>query len=728
MNWWRFSILFLFIPFFATGQTKSVARVWNEVLLEGIRSDFARPTIHARNLFHISAAIYDAWAVYDESASTYFLGKDVHGYSIILEDFTFDKNEKEELQKEAICYAAFGLMKHRFAESPGVDHIYSIIDNLMDSLGYDKTFTDQDYTTGSAAALGNYIAYQVKLYGYQDGANERGNYINLYYEPVNDPLDLSFSSEPNHLRYPNRWQPLKFETFIDQSGHVIDGRVIDFLSPEWGDVDVFALSEEMHTELERDGDTYQLYYNPGSPPLIDSLNNLALEDPYKWGFSLVSIWSSHLGTEDGVIWDISPASIGNLNINDLPTDRDGYSQFYNLLEGGDKSMGYDLNPFTNLPYEEQLVKRGDYARVLAEFWADGPDSETPPGHWFVILNTVMDDPDFNTKWKGVKEISELEFDVKAYFTLGGAMHDAAVSSWALKGYYDYVRPVSAIRFLATRGQSSSKSLPNYDSLGIPLVDGLIALIESGDPLAGPNDEFVNEIKLYTWRGHGYIENPEDDLAGVGWIRAIDWWPYQRPSFVTPPFAGYVSGHSTYSRAAAEVLTAITGSEYFPGGVGEFVANKNEFLVFEEGPSEDVVLQWAKYFDASDQCSLSRIWGGIHPPCDDIPGRLMGHQIGLDAVEYASLYFGDYVLAVQEENMPTITFYPNPTTDYIFLEGNIPDEIKTISLYSMGGANIRLKDYVRTDQNQIQIDLKSIQKGIYFLFLNNRMQCKVIVID
>jgi len=74
-----------------------------------------------------------------------------------------------------------------------------------------------------------------------------------------------------------------------------------------------------------------------------------------------------------------------------------------------------------------------------------------------------------------------------------------------------------------------------------------------------------------------------------------------------------SGHSTFSRAAAEVLTLLTGDAYFPGGLGEFTARKNEFLVFEEGPSVDITLQWATYRDASDQSSLSRIWGGIHPP-------------------------------------------------------------------------------------------------------------------
>ena len=46
-------------------------------------------------------------------------------------------------------------------------------------------------------------------------------------------------------------------------------------------------------------------------------------------------------------------------------------------------------------------------------------------------------------------------------------------------------------------------------------------------------------------------------------------------------------------------------------------------MFEDGPSVDLTLQWATYRDAADQCSLSRIWGGIHPPADDIPGRLIG---------------------------------------------------------------------------------------------------------
>ncbi|MYA23946.1 MAG: hypothetical protein F4Z30_14725, partial [Gemmatimonadetes bacterium] len=87
------------------------------------------------------------------------------------------------------------------------------------------------------------------------------------------------------------------------------------------------------------------------------------------------------------------------------------------------------------------------------------------------------------------------------------------------------------------------------------------------------------------------------------------------------------------------MTLLTGDPFFPGGLGEFRAERNRFLAFEEGPSIDVVLQWATYRDAADQTSLSRIWGGIHPPADDIPGRAIGARIGVDAFALAEAHFG-----------------------------------------------------------------------------------------
>ena len=284
-----------------------------------------------------------------------------------------------------------------------------------------------------------------------------------------------------------------------------------------------------------------------------------------------------------------------------------------------------------------MVPRGDYARVLAEFWADGPDSETPPGHWFRIYNEkVGSHPSLSRRVGGTgKPLDPLAFDVLAYLALGGAMHDAAIAAWSVKGAYDYPRPVSAIRYLAGLGAGDDADARDG---GLPLVEGHVERVGPGDPLAGENAEHVGKLKLLAWRGPDAIAFPALDVAGVGWILAERWWPYQRPSFVSPPFAGYVSGHSTFSRAAAEVLEFLTGDPFFPGGLAEFTASANDFLVFERGPSVDVRLQWATYRDAADQTSLSRIWGGIHPPADDLPGRRMGAEIGKRAWQRARALF------------------------------------------------------------------------------------------
>ena len=171
-----------------------------------------------------------------------------------------------------------------------------------------------------------------------------------------------------------------------------------------------------------------------------------------------------------------------------------------------------------------------------------------------------------------------------------------------------------------------------------MIPNYIETIKEDDPIAIGYPQRIGKIKIKAWKGNHFINNRDSDVAGVGWIMGKDWVPYQRPSFVTPPFAGYVSGHSTFSRAAANTLALITGSNFFPGGIGEFDANKDEFLVFEKGPSQDIKIQWATYRDASNQCSLSRIWGGIHPPVDDLPGRVIGEKIGINAYRFGKKYF------------------------------------------------------------------------------------------
>ncbi|MBX2821394.1 MAG: T9SS type A sorting domain-containing protein [Rhodothermaceae bacterium] len=637
----------------------SVARIWNEALLDAIRNDFARPTVHARNLFHISAAMYDAWTVFDGSATPYFLGQTVRQFSCPFEGFTPVGNI-DEARNEAISFTSYRLLTHRFQRSPGLEESQARFDSLFTSFEYNPADTSRSYQSGSGAALGNYIASCIIDFGMQDGANERFDYANFFYNPSNIALIPSMPGNPL-ISDPNRWQPLSLD-FIDQAGNPIPVRVPPFLSAEWGQVSPFALTSSDLNIYERNGDSYWVYHDPGPPAytMTDEDN-----EEYAWGFSLVALWSSHLEPDSSRMIDISPASIGNIDIRLFPQTIEELRFFYDYTAGGDPGEGYFLNPVTRMPYEPQVVPLGDYARVLAEFWADGPESETPPGHWFTILNYVTDHPLFERRYKGEGEsIDPLEWDVKAYFALGGAVHDAAITAWGIKGWYDYIRPVSAIRYMADQGQRTDSTLSNYSPEGIPLVPGYIELVEAGDPLAGDSSQHIGKIKLYAWKGPDFIEDPFTDVAGVDWILAENWWPYQRPSFITPPFAGYISGHSTFSRAAAEIMTLLTGDPFFPGGIGEFHAPQNEFLVFEDGPSVDITLQWATYRDASDQTSLSRIWGGIHPPVDDIPGRIIGERVGLDAFALAERYFsGERVVSNEKEPFlhadDSFALYPNP---------------------------------------------------------------------
>jgi hypothetical protein len=226
------------------------------------------------------------------------------------------------------------------------------------------------------------------------------------------------------------------------------------------------------------------------------------------------------------------------------------------------------------------------------------------------------------------------------------LHDAAIAAWNHKGYYDSARPISFVRFMGQLGQSSDPGGPSYHPDGLPLEPGLVEVVTAATTTPGERHEHLagheGKIAVRSWQGaiDGVAPFTEpSQLSGVGWILAENWMPYQLISFVTPPFAGYVSGHSTYSRTAAEVLTLLTGDEFFPGGMFEYHFEEGSGLDFEYGPMAPMSLQWATYFDASDQASLSRIYGGIHPPADDFTGRRIGHVVGRAAWARAQYYFG-----------------------------------------------------------------------------------------
>ena len=377
------------------------------------------------------------------------------------------------------------------------------------------------------------------------------------------------------------------------------------------------------------------------------------------------------------------------------------------LDSGEKILAWTTTPWTipanmaiclNEEFDYGVYKTSKGNLVLAEGLAEK-----------ALSDMEIEGAELIKKFKGEGEVLEdLEWDVKSYFILSGAMHDSAIAAWGIKGYYDYIRPMSSIRYMSDKGQSSDTTLLNYHPHGIPLVPGYIEIIAEGDPLEGEYLENIGKIKLFTWRGHDFIINADYDIAGVGWILAENWFPYQRPSFITPPFAGYVSGHSTFSRAAAEVLTLLTNDEYFPGGMGTFNVYKNDFLKFEVGPSVDFQLQWATYRDASDLTSLSRIWGGIHPPIDDIPGRIIGKKIGIDAFEFGENYFE------KEEGFESV-IYPNPAGDFINIQYK-SDRQLNVEIYDLNGRKIISNPIQFNNLNRFRINVSNLIQGFYIIYL------------
>jgi hypothetical protein len=574
----------------------SIARDWDEQILAAIRQDTPHPPVHARNLFTLSACMYDAWAAYDTNA----VGFLYHG-----------KHTADDLaaaRREAISYAAWRILKERFVYSKTRSNTLAALDLHMLALGYPTNNFSLDLST--PAGVGNTVYLAVSNYFILDGARQLQAYADLSpaqggYQSYNPPLVTGL---PGTFVYDvNRWQPLAITNALDQNGFPA-GPIQVFVGAQWLGVRPFALQRESATLP---------WIDPGPQPQLGGVQ----DQFFKTEVVDVIRKSGEMTPDDGAVLDISPGAFGNnsLGLND--------------------GSGRPLNPFTGQPYAPNLVKRGDFARVLAEFWADGPTSETPPGHWNVLANQVADHPQTVKQIGGTGPVvDDLEWDVKVYFVLNAALHDAACAAWSLKRYYDGGRPIESIRYMGGLGQSSNPALPSYHPQGLPLVTNLIELVTSATAAVGERHAGfpTNSIAILTWPGQP--ANPTNQYSGTRWIQATTWMPYQRANFVTPAFPGYISGHSTFSRAGAEVLAAVTGSSFFPGGLGHFVAPSNTFLAFERGPTAAIDLQWATYFDGADQAGLSRLWGGIHVSIDDLTGRRVGSQVGQSAWTLGRKYF------------------------------------------------------------------------------------------
>ncbi len=254
---------------------------------------------------------------------------------------------------------------------------------------------------------------------------------------------------------------------------------------------------------------------------------------------------------------------------------------------GDVSAYTDANGFTSTNDEAYRSQFAEVAAIsatltaeqkaIAEYWADGPLSSTPPGHWNEFAHDLSD-----------RENYGLADDVKLFFALNNALFDTGIAVWDAKYAHDYVRPQTAIRHL------------------------------------------YEDQEIIAWAGPN---------KGAQTILGQDWQPYQDVTFVTPAFPEYTSGHSGFSFAAATVLEAYTGSDVLFDGQSRGVQDldgdgerdligswSTDELSFEAYDGDTIHLSWNTLWEAAAEAGRSRLYGGIHIQDGDLRGRAMGQQV------------------------------------------------------------------------------------------------------
>jgi len=216
----------------------------------------------------------------------------------------------------------------------------------------------------------------------------------------------------------------------------------------------------------------------------------------------------------------------------------------------------------------------DAQKMIAEYWANGPHTELPPGHW-----------DLFGEFVSARDQHSLDDDAKMFFALTAAIHDAGIVAWEAKMVWDSVRPVTAIPFL------------------------------------------FHGRTIRSWGG---------PFMGTVMMDGANWIPYQPSTFPTPAFPEYISGHSTFSAAGAEILKKWTGSDVFGNSV-TFLPGTS---AVEPGvtPKSTVTLTWNTFTDAANQAGLSRRYGGIHFKTGDLVGRAVGRKVADQAWTKAQSYF------------------------------------------------------------------------------------------
>ena len=273
---------------------------------------------------------------------------------------------------------------------------------------------------------------------------------------------------------------------------------------------------------------------------------------------------------------------------------DMYGAVVTLPDGSTVPLGRDLvgtviNP-AFIAQAERVVEASaeltDEHKLIAEFWEDGAGTSFPPGNAMIQAQFVS-----------AREDHSQAEDAAFFMAMGNAQLDAGIAAWDAKKHFDYARPVRVIRELGRLGL-----------IGTPGVDELTG--EQGNV-------------IQAWGG--------PDL-GTRTILAENWLPYQPPGGdPSPPFAEYVSGHSTFSAAGAEILRLFSRSDVF-GGAVTFRPGESRFE--DTTPTDELTLRWDTFTEAADQSGISRIYGGIHFDDGNENGLALGRAVARETFEAA----------------------------------------------------------------------------------------------
>lgn len=631
-----FSLVFFVLVLLATvaGQ-KTMVRQWHEVLLSVSHLASADPTVHARDFFHWSLVQYETWRLYATPPRDSLIG----AFAVA------SKSGGGELDAE-LAQANFA-----FLTSKGWQRLNEwIVGNAtaaMNATGFEP----------DASSLGAKIGRAVQAFAVRD--NDPACEAELYecvspekrgYTTVNPDRFVPLWEGVGGLRDPNHWQRLDIGVFIDKASQEVNGYP-DFTTPQWGELTPFALSAA-DGDGKRDSNGHWVWRDPGPPPRWGP-GTSRTHSEFIGNYTTVAKCGQWCDSEDQVVWSVSPANHSLGSNNEFQRTR-GCDVASHREACANVGAAHEFNPSTGKAYEPNEARRGDYLRLTAEFWSrqfwqNGPQSDSPIRHWNSMLDTdVLDHAAFAFRYGGGERLERQQYEIYAYLALNAAMFDSSIAAWSIKRHYDSVRPVTAIRFMATLGQSTDKEAGAYHPGGIALVPQVTHVLQPAEVCTYLCEDFSPNVSLTAyapgplyWLGfdrigkvvtrgwQAYSSAPDD--TGVKWRGAGEWLPFRRPSFVTPPFAGYVSGHSTFARAAADTLARLTGDHFWPGGLYRQLAKADSFYVFDSnsftgGIPRDVELQYATYSDAADECGLSRIYAGAHIPHDDVPARGIGRHV------------------------------------------------------------------------------------------------------